>query len=77
MQKYPDYKLALEKVDLQTQNWIKNNSEKNNAIITIPVVVHVVWNTNAENISNAKKISERLKYFRHLYYIQHVLPKVW
>ena len=49
------YAIARAKVNAQTEKWIKNNpnhSEK--TIITIPVVVHVVWKTNQENISNAQ-----------------------
>ena len=50
-----DYAIAIEKVNSQTEKWIENHpnySEK--SIITIPVVVHVVWKTNQENISNAQ-----------------------
>ena len=52
---YPKYKTAKKEVNTQTERWIKNhpnNSEK--IIITIPVVVHVVWNTNTQNISDAQ-----------------------
>ena len=39
--------------ELKLQNWIKNNTNKNLVnIITIPVVVHVVYNNNNENISD-------------------------
>ena len=34
------------------------NVSKTNAIITIPVVVHILYNTAAENISNAQAISQ-------------------
>ena len=43
---------------MQTKEWINNNSKSSNSIITIPVVVHVVWNTNAENISDAQIFSQ-------------------
>ena len=45
---------------MQTKKWI-NNSLNNTpkTIITIPVVVHIVWNTNAENISDANFFSNR------------------
>ena len=49
------YEIARNKVNSQTEKWIKNNpnhSEK--TIITIPVVVHVVWKTNTHNISDAQ-----------------------
>jgi hypothetical protein len=51
----PEYAKARAKVNSQTEQWIKdhpNHSEK--TIITIPVVVHVVWNTTAENISDTR-----------------------
>ena len=48
-----------EKVNVQTLKWIKDNPDHNEkTIITIPVVVHVVWNTNAENISDAQIFSQ-------------------
>lgn len=39
-----------------TQNWITNNPQGNNsrALVTIPVVVHVVYRTTTENISDAQ-----------------------
>ncbi|KRO70180.1 MAG: hypothetical protein ABR81_05415 [Cryomorphaceae bacterium BACL11 MAG-121128-bin16] len=55
MEIYPEYRIAREKVNVQTEQWIANHpyySEK--TIITIPVVVHVVWNTSAQNISDAQ-----------------------
>jgi hypothetical protein len=42
--------------DLATQNWIAThgNTEETQAVITIPVVVHVVYNTTNQNISDAQ-----------------------
>lgn len=38
-----------------TQNWINSNPQGNNRVlITIPVVVHVVYRTTAENVSDAQ-----------------------
>ena len=59
MKDNPSYAAARMKVNAQTNKWIENHpnhSEK--TIITIPVVVHVVWNTNAENISDAQVESQ-------------------
>ena len=56
--KYPEYKKQRSKVNNQTEHWPLNNSNKQNSIITIPVVVHVVWNTNQENISDAQIFSQ-------------------
>ena len=50
--KYSEYKKQRSKVNKQTDHWLLKNSNKQNSIITIPVVVHVVWNTNQENISD-------------------------
>ena len=58
-EKYPEYAVQRQKVNSQTQKWIKDNPDHNEkTIITIPVVVHVVWNTNAENISDAQIFSQ-------------------
>jgi hypothetical protein len=46
-------KMALQEV--QIQKWIaKHGRESQKSIITIPVVVHVIYNTNAQNISDAQ-----------------------
>jgi hypothetical protein len=55
MSNNPNYAIARDKVNAQTEKWIENHpnhSEK--TIITIPVVVHVVWKTNTHNISDAQ-----------------------
>ncbi len=59
IEKYPEYSIAKTKVSDQTKKWINehpNYSEK--TIITIPVVVHVVWNTSTDNISDAQILSQ-------------------
>ena len=53
-EKYPEYKQERSKVNIQTENWLSEHTDKKNSIITIPVVVHVVWNTNQQNISDAQ-----------------------
>ena len=41
------------KLEKDLQRWIQNRtSHKQNTIITVPVVVHVVYNTNQQNISD-------------------------
>ena len=58
-EKYPQYKSSREVVNYETNKWLMNNSTDNlKSIITIPVVVHVVYNTNAENISDAQIFSQ-------------------
>ncbi len=58
-EKHPKYKTAREKVNLETEKWLQHNPNYSpKTIITIPVVVHVVWNANAENISDAQIFSQ-------------------
>ena len=55
IEKYNDYKKARNKVNTQTEKWIKEHPNYNpKTIITIPVVVHVVWRTNNQNISDTQ-----------------------
>lgn len=55
----PQYKKNHEALEEAIQEWLENNSQQPEAAdIVIPVVVHVVWKTNAENISNAQVISQ-------------------
>ena len=59
MEKYPEYKVAKQKVNKETMRWLKKHPDYSlKSIITIPVVVHIVWNTNAENISDAQILSQ-------------------
>ena len=49
----PNLAKQIELNEIKIQNWIKSNaSEKLSNIISIPVVVHVVYNNNNENISD-------------------------
>ncbi len=53
--KYPDYAKEREKVNTETKNWIANlPNYQSKTIITIPVVVHVVWKTSAQNIPDTQ-----------------------
>ncbi len=50
---------VLQQIERQTQNFVAQRAHSGNtanrvsAIVTIPVVVHVLYNTNAQNISDA------------------------
>ncbi len=56
----PDYAKNLERIEQFTQEYIKNNQNaKTSAIITIPVVFHVVYENSAENISDLR-LNEQL-----------------
>ncbi len=47
-----------ESLETFTQNWLANPSVHPRAVITIPVVVHVVWENSSENISEAQILSQ-------------------
>ena len=59
-EKFPNYRKERRKDNVQAEKWIKNHPKQNEkeTIIIIPVVVHVVWNTNSENISNTQVFSQ-------------------
>ena len=61
-ERYSEYDIAREKVNKQTNRWIMNHPEHiEKTIIIVPVVVHVVWNTNSENISDAQIFSQMVR----------------
>ena len=67
MKEYPQYAEAREKVNTETKNWIANyNIAKLPEIISIPVVVHIVWNTAAENISD-NRVFEQIEILNNDY----------
>lgn len=53
LEKDPKLRLKLENMESRLQEFIDNNPEIRSAqtVVTIPVVVHVIWNTAAQNIS--------------------------
>ncbi|MBN4052369.1 T9SS type A sorting domain-containing protein [Sphingobacteriaceae bacterium AH-315-L07] len=62
--KYPEFKKLRQLSEIEIQNWIKHNanSERKGSIITIPVVVHVVYNRDNQNISY-EQINSQLEVF--------------
>lgn len=54
--KAQDSQLELRMNDIETftQNYVRNNALQQRAVITIPVVFHVLYNTTAQNISDAQ-----------------------
>ncbi|MCY7360557.1 MAG: zinc metalloprotease, partial [Ignavibacteria bacterium] len=50
----PGYEASLNQIEVQVQEYIKNNPQNDRLVITIPVVVHVVYKTAAQNISTAQ-----------------------
>lgn len=47
-------------IDAFTENWIRENQDQlhNRAVVTIPVVVHVVYSNSTQNISNQQVYSQ-------------------
>ncbi len=60
MQENPELKARIQSSELMLENLINTEQAKasNMAIITIPVVVHVVWNQASQNISDAQILSQ-------------------
>ncbi len=55
MQLDPSLKLKIEEMDLQTGTILQDNPDylSSETVTVIPTVVHVVWNTSSQNISDA------------------------
>ena len=49
----PDYESRLRELEIFTKNYVKNIIPGIRNVVTIPVVVHIVYNTPQQNISNA------------------------
>ncbi len=59
--KHPETVRNMEKIEAQTNRILQNSSSSNqkvNGVITIPVVVHVLYNTAQQNISDAQILSQ-------------------
>jgi PKD repeat protein len=56
IQQDPKITVRMQQIEQQTSQFVANwqNNSSNRAVITIPVVVHVVYNTTAQNISDAQ-----------------------
>ncbi len=54
LQKHPESRAKQNKLEQNIQKWIKENTNTKTSAITIPVVVHVVYKNNLENISDAQ-----------------------
>src|ERR1700749_4009019 len=58
MEAHPEYRVALGRLELATQARILARAAMPTTRVTIPVVVHVVFNTREENISDQQVKSE-------------------
>ena len=50
----PAVETRMHQIERATSQWLSDPSHRTGAVITIPVVVHVVYNTAAQNISDAQ-----------------------
>jgi hypothetical protein len=58
-QRDPATAQRMQSIERETRNWISaNGSNKVAAVVTIPVVIHVVYNTASQNISDAQVNSQ-------------------
>ena len=55
LNRYPQYRSVREDIEKFTQNY---TLEENRTVVTIPVVFHVVYNTNDQNISDAQIMTQ-------------------
>lgn len=55
-QRDPDYRRRRREIELETRRFIAEYADDDlfTAVVRIPVVVHVVWNTAAQNVSDAQ-----------------------
>lgn len=55
----PQFAANRAKIERETRQWIQDNANnKTGTVITIPVVFHVVYNTAAQNISDARILEQ-------------------
>lgn len=57
----PKLQDRMQEIEIRSQEWIRtqaHSANKSAVVVTIPVVVHVVYNTTAQNISDAQILSQ-------------------
>ena len=54
----PSIELRQQEIEQFTNDFVNNQSGGDRALVTIPVVVHVIYNTTTENISDAQILSQ-------------------
>lgn len=58
MQENPGMQQQMEAIEQHTNNFLSNSFLESRDVVTIPVVVHVVYRTTTENISDAQILSQ-------------------
>lgn len=57
----PKLHSRMQEIEVRSEEWIRNYQKTGNksaAVVSIPVVVHVVYNTTSQNISDAQVLSQ-------------------
>lgn len=54
----PEMQQMRDAIEQHTETFIQSGGARDRVVVTIPVVVHVVWNTAAENLSDAAILSQ-------------------
>ncbi len=54
----PELQQTRDAIEQHTKQFISKGGATDRTVVTIPVVVHVVWNTTAENISDARILAQ-------------------
>lgn len=54
----PAMRQEIERIEEHTRQFIQSGGAQDRAVITIPVVVHVVWYNSTQNISDAQVLSQ-------------------
>lgn len=52
------FELRQQEIEEFTNEFVTHQSEGERVLVTIPVVVHIVWNTTTENITDAQVLSQ-------------------
>lgn len=58
MQTDPEYATQRNLIEMHNANYISNPNSQSRAVVTIPVVFHIVYNTAAQNVSDAQIMSQ-------------------
>jgi hypothetical protein len=58
IQENPSFEFNQQEIENFTNEFLSHSNGEDRAIVTIPVVVHVVYNTTAENISDAQILTQ-------------------
>lgn len=54
IQQNPEILQQMEAIERHTERFMKEGNNERNGTVVIPVVVHVLWKTNTQNISDAQ-----------------------